>query len=536
MTSRSESAAPGTGKVLRDYQRSAVDAVFGWWARGNAHPLVVAPTGSGKSLMIAALCSEAVAMSSDVRIVILAHRKELVAQNAAELAAEAPDLDIGVYSAGVGRRELDRQVTFAGIQSIARKADRIGPVGFVVIDEAHMIPRNSATQYGRFLAALEEANPKCKRVGFTATPYRLNSGRLDTGDGALFDGVAYDIGVKMLVDRGFLSLVVSKGGVQDIDLSGVRRKGGEFVAGDLQTSAMRISQAIVEEVCRLGESRKGWMVFASGVSHAEQLAALLRGRGVRTGVVTGETEDRDSIIGAFKRRELQCLVNVDVLTTGFNAPHVDLVALARATESAALYVQIVGRGMRTAPGKSDCLLLDYGGNVLRHGPIDDVRATGHDKGDGTGEPPARKCDSCGGLCHPSLRECPYCGAEFPPPEQGKGLDTEAYDGAVLGRRRTTRDVDVSSVRYVRHRKQGKPDSVRVEYRCGLQVYREWICPEHNGYARRKYVQWCQAVGIDASETVTEHIAQEPPDITTITVKEAGRHDEVIARTVRRIAA
>ena len=536
MSRSSASAAPGTSKTLRDYQSAAVDSVLQWWERGKAHPLVVAPTGSGKSLMIAALCCRAVAIDPGVRIVVLAHRKELVTQNAAELADEAPGLDVGLYSAGAGRRELDCQITFGGIQSIARRADRLGRVDFVVVDEAHMIPRNSATRYGQFLFALEEVNPKCKRVGFTATPYRLDSGRLDSGDGALFDGVSYDIAVPMLIERGYLSAVVSKGGVKDIDLSGVRKRGGEFAAGQMQSAAMRIAQSIVDEACALGESRAGWMVFASGVEHAEQMAAMFRARGVPTETVTGATQDRDAILGAFRRRELRCLVNVDVLTTGFNAPHVDMVVLARATESAALYVQMVGRGMRTSPGKANCLLLDYGGNVLRHGPIDDVRAHGKDASVEPGEPPARQCESCGGLCHASLRECPYCGAEFPAPEQGKDLEAEAYDGAVIGRQNhRPKELLVSSVRYARHRKPGKPDSVRVEYRCGLHVYREWICPEHEGYARVKYMQWCRKTGVEPCESVEEHLASNPPDVQTITIKEDGRHAEVVARTVRRAA-
>lgn len=502
-----------------------------WWEEGRAHPLVVAPTGSGKSLMIAELCRRAIGLDAGVRIVILAHRKELVGQNAEELQAEAPDLPIGVYSAGLGRRELGAPITFAGIQSIASRAASLGPVDIVIVDEAHMIPRRSATRYGRFLSDVDRLNPKAKRVGFTATPYRLDSGRLDEGDGAIFDGLSYEIGVPMLIDRGFLAPVISKGGAQDIDTAGVRRRGGEFALGEMQDRAMRISQAIVDEVCALGAARQGWMVFAAGVEHAEQMTALFRRRGVAVECVTGDTPDRDSIIAEFKDRQLRCLVNVDVLTTGFNAPHVDLIALARATESAALYVQIVGRGMRTSPGKPDCLLLDYGGNVLRHGPVDAIRA--RDKsGEGPGEAPARQCPVCQGLCHAGLRECPYCGTEFPPPDRTAGLTEDAYAGAVLRSRAKPREVQVARVRYHRHEKRGKPPSVRVEYQCGLQVHSEWICPEHEGYARRKYADWCRRVGVEPRETVDEHIASEPPDVAAITIKEGERYAEILHRTIR----
>ncbi len=527
---------PGSGKALRDYQREAVDSVIAWWSRGHgAHPLVVAPTGSGKSLMIAALCRDAIAIDPDVRIVILAHRKELVGQNADELQTEAPDLPVGVYSAGLGRREIGQPITFAGVQSIARRAKDIGPVDIVIIDEAHMIPRRSATRYGQFLSAVEEINPLAKRVGFTATPYRLDSGRLDEGEDAIFDGICYDIGVQMLVDRGFLAPVVSKGGVRNIDLTGVRRRAGEFVSSDMSRAALDITAEIVEETVRLGQGRQGWMVFAASVEHAERMLDLIRAEGVRAELVTGATPrgERDAIIAQFKARSIRCLVNVDVLTTGFNAPHVDLVVLARATESAALYVQIVGRGMRVAPGKTDCLLLDYGGNVLRHGPIDAVRQK--DRGEGDGQAPAKQCPSCDGLLHAGLRVCPYCGHEFPPPDVERGLGG-AYDGAVLSAQRRPRDLKVRRVTQSRHEKPGKPPSVRVEYWCGLEVHREWVCPEHQGYARHKYVRWCRQLGIEPADTVEEHIEQGAPDVGAITVMDGEKYAQIVARTVRQPAA
>jgi DNA repair protein RadD len=517
-------------KELRHYQRQAVDGLYDYWRRGKgAAPFVEVPTGGGKSLIIAHVCRDVVEAGG--RVLVLAHRKELVAQNSAELAEAWPGAPIGVYSAGLRRKELSAPVTFAGIQSIWRAADRLGRVDLVVVDEAHMIPRKSETQYGQLLAALREASPDLRMVGLTATPYRLDSGRLDEGAGAIFDGCAYTIGVRRLIQEGFLAPIVSKGGVKKIDTSGVKKRGGEWIAGELQAAAMAegLAEAIVDEVVALGANRQGWMVFSSGVAHAEHIAELLRARGVSVGVITGETRDRDEIIAAFKRRELRCIVNCDVLTTGFNAPHVDLIALARATESTSLYVQIVGRGGRICEGKENCLLLDYGSNVQRHGPIDDVRVVVQGGGDGTGEAPAKECPACQGLVATSARVCDYCGHEFPAPDRGANLNPEAYSGRVVGAGVPVAEWwSVDGVSLARHHKPGKPPSLRVDYRCGLVSVREWVCPEHDGYPQRRYREWAAQVGVPAVDTVNEALAH-VPRVAEIRVIREGKYEKVLMR-------
>jgi DNA repair protein RadD len=516
-------------KELRDYQRDAVDAVYEYWRRGRGmRPYVEVPTGGGKSLIIAHIARDVV--EAEGRVLVVAHRKELVGQNAAELREAWDDAPIGIYSAGLRKRQTGEAVTFAGIQSVYRAAARLGRVDLVVIDEAHMIPRRSESQYGRLLSELAEMTPELRMLGLTATPYRLDSGRLDEGDGAIFDGCAYTIGVRRLIDGGYLSTVISKGGVQKISTEGVRRRGGEWLASDLQVAAMRdgLSEAIAEEVCRLGEGRKGWMVFASGVDHAEELASQVRARGVSVGVVTGETEDRDSILDAFRRQDIRCLVNCDVLTTGFNAPHVDLIALARATESTSLYVQIVGRGMRLSPDKDNCLLLDYGGNVVRHGPIDDVTVATKEGGDGEGEAPAKECPGCAGIVPAGVRVCPYCDHEFPPPE-GAGIEAAAFEGRVIGRGMARPEwLEVEHVTMKRWEKPGKHPTIRVDYACGWSVVSEWICPEHDGYPRRRYAEWCRQVGVEPAATVEEALRARPV-VSAVKVLRKGKYDEVLAR-------
>jgi DNA repair protein RadD len=524
-------------KALRPYQAQAIDALYRYWQRGRGmRPLLEVPTGAGKSLIIAHVARDVVEAGGTV--LVLAHRRELVAQNAAELGEAWPTAPIGIYSAGLRRREVSA-VTFANVQSIYRHGSRLGRIDLVVVDEAHMIPRRSDAQYGTLLAALGETYPDMRMVGLTATPYRLDSGRLDQGEGAIFDGLAYSIGVAGLVDSGFLSPVVSRAGARKISTEGVRRRGGEWVASELQSAAMadELPEAIAADIVAHGEGRRGWMVFSSGVAHAERLAELLRGHGVSVGVVTGETKDRDEILSRFRAQELRALVNCDVLTTGFNAPHVDLIALARATESTSLYVQIVGRGMRLYEGKENCLLLDYGSNVQRHGPIDDVRVVVQGGGDGDGEPPGKECPQCRGLVHAARRECDYCGHVFDVAERGGNLSAEAYAGDVI-RGSTLRDPEwwqVDAVLLRRHRKEGRPDSVRVTYECGLAHVSEWVCPEHDGYPRRKYEAWCKEVGVEPASTVTEALRCRPR-VSEIKVVRRGKYEEVLARRLAQVAA
>ena len=499
---------------LRDYQQAAIDGLYEYWSSGRGdHPLIVAPTGAGKSLILAKLVQDALEFPG-TRILMLTHVAELIAQNAQELHGILPGVDLGIYSAGLGQKRLDRQVTFAGIQSIWQRAhDMVPAPDLVLIDEAHLVPKNSATRYGQFLADLKLCNPMVKVVGLTATPYRLDSGYLHKGEGALFDGIAYDIPIGMLIDKGYLSPVVSKRGKREIDLTNVGKRGGEFIESQLAMAASdpELVKATVAEIVDLGRDRKSWLIFASGVDHAGMIRDEMQEHGIDCEIITGGTAktDRKERIEDFKAGRLRCLININVLTAGFNAPATDLVALARATESAGLYVQMVGRGTRTAEGKENCLLLDYGGNVQRHGFIDAVRVKDKSQGAG-GDAPVKGCPECETFVPAGARRCPECGHEFPPPELNHG--SNAYGGAVLSSQVVAEWVDVDSVTYDRHQKAGKPDSVRVTYHCGMMDHREWLCPDHGGYAASRYRARMPA--LDAQALTTADAMIEAPKFWT----------------------
>ncbi|MBX9594811.1 MAG: DEAD/DEAH box helicase, partial [Roseomonas sp.] len=405
---------------LRPYQRAAIDALYDYFAGNTGNPLVDLPTGTGKSVVIAGFVKEAVAAWPDTRILMLTHVKELIQQNFMALIRMWPGAPAGIYSAGLSRRDIHAQVLFAGIQSIHKHAAKVQRCDLVIIDEAHLLSTNDSGMYRKFLAELNVINTGLlKVVGFTATPYRLDSGLLHKGKDRIFTDIAYSARVLDMIQQGYLSPVVPKRTSTQLDVGGVGTRGGEFIAKDLEAAVDRdeVTRAAVAEIVEHGKDRGSWLCFCSGVSHAKHVRDAIREAGFSAEVVTGETPpgERDTIIQAFKAGRLRCITNANVLTTGFDAPGTDLIALLRPTKSVGLYVQMVGRGTRLAPGKDDCLVLDFAGNTARHGPIDTV--DGHkDPTEGEGEAPTKVCPECETINHASVRRCFSCGYEFPPPE------------------------------------------------------------------------------------------------------------------------
>jgi len=473
---------------LRDYQKESVDGLYNYWAsKAGDNPLIVAPTGSGKTAILAQIIKDAMSYP-DTRVMVVTHVKELLEQGASGLLKLYPEADFGIYSAGLKQKVLNKPITFAGIQSVWERAyDMVPAPDLVLIDEAHLLPKNTETRYNRFIADLKICNPDVKVVGLTATPYRLDSGYLHKGEGAIFDGIAHDIPVSMLMDQGYLSPVISKGGLKQIDLSGVGKRGGEFIESELAMAASdpELVKSTVKEIVTLAKDRKSWLVFSSGVNHAHLLADEFDRHGIDVGVVTGSDSSavREKTIADFKSGELQCLINVNVLTTGFDHPDVDCVCLVRATASCGLYIQMIGRGTRIAEGKTDSLILDYGSNVERHGFIDQVKPKDKMSG-GDGEAPVKQCEICQTIVHAAAKICPECAFEFPAPLLNHG--SSSYSGAMLSSQVVAEWVDVDDVFYSRHQKEGKPDSIKVTYYSGMHCVSEWLCPDHGGYAASKY--------------------------------------------------
>jgi DNA repair protein RadD len=476
--------------TLRPYQREAINATYKAFLEGTAAPLVVMPTGSGKAPTLCTFIREALEQWPDTRILMMVHVRELVEQNLRTMLRIWPDAPVSVYSAGLRQRDLSGRVVFGSIQSLYKKAYDLQKVDLVIVDEAHLIPASGDGMYRKLLEDLAVINGgPVPMVGFTATPFRMSTGSLVEGKGRVFDSIAHEVGLLELIDGGYLCPPITRAGKTQIDTSGVAVRGGEFVAGALQRAADRseITKAACAEIVKAGADRRSWLVFSTGVDHALHIRDELRGHGISCERVTGETPlgERDRIIRAFKSGQIRCLTNDSVLTTGFDAPSVDLLAVLRPTQSAGLWVQMVGRGTRTAEGKTDCLVLDFGGNAMRHGPLDQI--TGRVKL-GTAPPPMKTCPECEAVILAATDICPQCGHDFEIVRERK-KHAPVAEAAPLLSADLSDWLPVKAVTYHRHTKPGSPDSMRVDYHCGLARYSEWICFEHGGYAATKAARW-----------------------------------------------
>jgi len=748
--------------MLREYQQRTIDQLYAWFEAGNTgNPCLVLPTGSGKSHIIAALCKDALQTWPETRILMLTHVKELIVQNAEKMRQHWPNCPLGIYSAGLGRKELGEPITFAGIQSVRSKAKQIGHCDLVIIDECfvagtkistpkgqididkvrcgdlvfntrgvgtveavscrsvletlfvelddgtkfectgnhpiftddgwqkaekleigtplfriedmsrlwsrvqtldqkgrqrksnfsnvgtilgkaelllrevckeitpdgsecrstqtnagnskknqastysawrkraiaafatisttscvggrmdsricnqdqsgtferdiseclqgghllskkddlhrigwgkswqrreenagqeerpiscgprvarvsrikrespvlvfnlqvsghpsyfangiaahncHLIGHKDEGGYRTLLSDIYQTNANVRVIGLTATPYRLGHGYI-TDKPAIFDALIEPVSIEELIFKGYLSTLRSKITRTKLEVDGVHKRGGEYIEAELQAAVDTTdkNRKVVAEIVRLGHERKSWLIFCAGVAHAQHIKEALQDEGIVADCVTGETPsaERDRMLKEFKAGRIQALTNANVLTTGFDAPGIDLIAMLRPTMSPGLYVQMAGRGLRIAEGKTDCLVLDFAGVVEQHGPITAVIPPPK-KGDKVGEAPVKVCDHCQEICHLSVRECPACGEPFPEPERPMlrlhNLDIMGVEGV---------DFEVSTWTWRKHisRASGK-EMLSLTYYGSLSdpPVTEYLAVTHDGYAGEK---------------------------------------------------
>ncbi|MBD3642484.1 MAG: DEAD/DEAH box helicase [Marinobacter sp.] len=384
---------------LRPYQQEAVDATLNHFRKSDESAIIVLPTGAGKSLVIAEL-----ARLARRKILVLTHVKELVEQNHAKY--QSYGLTGGIFSAGLKRKESHHQVTFASVQSVSANLDQFrDEYSLVIIDECHRVSGEETSQYQKIIELLRQQNDALKVLGLTATPYRLAMGWIyryhyrgfvRSEEDKPFQHCIYELPLSYMINRGYLTRPeLVNAAVAQYDFSALARdRFGEYAEKDvnqLLSKHKRVTRAIIEQVMELADDRRGVMIFAATVDHAREITSYLPEH--ETALVTGATDlkDRDVLIQRFKQRQLKYLVNVSVLTTGFDAPHVDFIAILRPTQSVSLYQQIVGRGLRLDDGKLDCLVIDYAGNhVNLHHP-----EVGEAKPNPDSEPVQVFCPGCG---------------------------------------------------------------------------------------------------------------------------------------------
>lgn len=524
----------------RDYQLRACQSIPDYFLNGGTgNPLVLMPTGTGKSVVIAMFLWMALNRYSSQKVLVLTHVQELIEQNHARLLDVYPNAPAGIHSAGLGKSDYLQPIIFGGIGSVAKKPHIFGKVSLVLIDEAHLVSDNESTQYRKFILALLEVNPNLKVVGFTATDWRLGTGKLTEGDNRLFTDICFDNtktnDFNELIDEGYLVKLIPKRTKTQLDVEGVHMRGGEFNEKELQLAVDKehITIAALREAMEIGADRHSWLIFCSGVEHSIHAAEILTDLGIPCEAVHSKlTKDqRKDILRRFKSGELRAVTNNNVLTTGFDHPALDMIICLRPTASCGLWVQMLGRGTRplydipleyrdlanpleTKEGrlaaiensqKKNCLVLDFAKNSWRLGPINDP-VVPNKKGKGTGEAPVKICEVCETINHASARHCIDCGTEF---KFACKLQTEASTTELI--KFDLPVVEIFRVEYVTvtiHHKADKPPSLKVSYYCGFKCFHDYVCIEHEGFAARKAVQWWKERERGAPVPLTTSEAQE----------------------------
>lgn len=455
------------------------------------NPLIVMPTGTGKSVVIASIIKY-VRQWPENKVLVLTHVGELVRQNAMKLKEVWPEVGLGICSAGLGMKDTKNGVIFGTVQTVhsilKRDKHAFGQRCLVIIDECHLLSEKSSSQYRTVLKTLSDECPVMRVCGLSATPYRAKGTLLTEQENPIFTDVAYDLteSFTQLIDEGYLAPLVTLQTPVSVNLEGVHIRGGDFKDNELQAAVS--NEELLEQACDImvkeGTQRKSWLVFVSGIQNSENVALKLQSRGVSAVSVNSshsQTEN-DEAIAKFRKGELRCLVSANQLTTGFDVPQVDLIGMLRPTMSVSLHVQSLGRGTRPAEGKSDCLVLDFARNIERLGPINSPQLTGPaDKRKGAAEsdkPRLKKCPNCGEHIPINSRICPLCG--FQPPQDLDLVDLANIEViAYSGHKPQVKGASVSKVLNMvvsAHRSKKGSNCMRVALHCahGSQTFKAWL--------------------------------------------------------------
>ncbi len=504
---------------MRWYQSGAVDASIEYITSGKkGHPIVVIPTGGGKTIIICGFCDEYLSRDIKSNILVLSHVRSILGQNYAALSKYFEGFDVGLYSAGLESRTI-KKITVAGIQSVYKQPELFVDFNVIIIDECHLVTMDESGMYRKFFKGLNDlkSNRGYEQVhipylGLTATHFRLGHGYIHQGEGALFTDIVYDMSSRdnynRLVAEGYLSKLIVKATDTEMNVEGIRTTAGDFNLQDLSDSFDReeITDKIVLEIIKYGKNYNKWLIFAIDIDHCEHIARTFNANGIKAVAIHSKMEDDyDQTIKFFNDGYYRVAVSVDMLSTGFDVPSIDLIAHLRPTKSPIFHVQSNGRGARvvyadgydisTIDGRLDaiangpkkhCLVLDFAGNAERLGPINDVQIRMKGDKKGPGGPITKRCPVCACVYHPSVKICDACGYEF---QFKTNLHVTASTAQVV-KESIVGWVFVDSVTYRRHQgKEDKPDSMLVQYQCGYSVFKEWICYEHVGYPKHKADHW-----------------------------------------------
>jgi len=512
---------------LRWYQEEAVQSIYHYFMSNAGNPVIGLPTGSGKTAIPNVFIQRVMKEWPNQKFMIISHVKELIDQAYKNMLLVWPNAPVGVYSAGIGRKDFVHPIIFASIQSAVRQAMRFGHRDIIFIDEVHMVNQEENSMYQSFLAVMKLINPKVKFIGLSATLYRMGQGSIV--DDGLFTDVIYDMtgmeGFNRLINEGFLLPLIPLRTKTVLNLEGVGIAKGDFIVSQLEKNIdiNSVTQSALQEAVMHGQNRKSWLIFASGIDHSEHIAEVLTNFGINCVSVHSKQnkENNDRAIAAFKANELQALSSYSKLTTGFDHPNIDLIIDLRPTMSIPLHVQKYGRGTRPVwmPGfdlntvegrfasikaspKQNCLALDYGRNTQRLGFINDP-VLPRKKGEGSGDIPVKICNHCGAFNHIKARYCDNCHTEFS--FEIKITKTSGTQELIKSDLPIIEEFLVDKAYYQKHEKEGKQPSLKVTYVSGLRSFTKWVFPQSiKGPGRHQFhVWWRQRSLIAPPSTVDE---------------------------------
>lgn len=510
--------------IPRYYQQAAVDDTFKFMAENpGKNPVIGMPTGVGKSGIIGMMAKSAIQQYPGVRCSMTTHVKELVEANTKTLKTMWPQAPVGIYSAGLKSKQAAMPITMSSIQSAVKHPSKFGKQNLIFIDEAHLVGDKAESSYLKFINALKESSPNLTVIGLSATAWRPRMGLLT--EGPIFDEFSHDVTGReaflKFIDEAYLAPLVAKHTSFRYDTDEVKLTAGEFNQRQLHgvvDDDAKTQQAIIETLDLAGGRRSG-LFFCSGIEHIENVKQMLLSMGeTATSVHSKMTPtERDDNLEAYKAGHYRWMCSDGILTTGFDHPMLDVLVLLRPTRSSGLHVQMLGRGTRPffasqyTPeqlqqedmrheaifygGKKNCLVLDYGGNLLRLGPINDPQIPSPRRKGPPGVMPVKICPECGCYNHAAATICEGvkdngydCTHEFP---RVSKLDTTASTASPLAG--TTEPVcnwySVDRVEYETFRNAHAPQIMKVKYFAGLLRFSELVCIEHDGYASKVAREW-----------------------------------------------
>lgn len=377
------------------------------------------------------------------------------------------------------------------------------------LDEESDAPRSMYQQ-------VFEACPEAQRLGLTATPYRLDGGPIYGASTSWFTTMPVTIGIAQLTDAGYLAPLVGIQAAKDIDLSSVRTRQGDYVVSDLSqvmSDEQRV-RATVDEIRLLAAHRASWLCFCCDVAHTVAVTAEMQRRGILARMVVGSTpqEERDAVIAEFRAGRVQCLVNCQVATTGFDIPQIDAVILLRPTQSKSLLVQMLGRGTRLKPQGGDCVILDYADTLRFHLPLEEI---------------------------PVLAKTPRVEKQEADEARQRALDdkeharhrTSVIEDPFLAQREY--QVEHVSYRLVAAKQRPGAQNLCVSYLCPARTPNKWVtiwlCPEYTGWPRIQAEAWFQRRDTTCPQSAHEamRIAKSLPMPETIIVDERGNFPRIL---------